>query len=227
MARMVSACLAGVCLVMKIGALISAQPMQNFRMDFHLDLDYQYQALSYEMRLSERDLRDIDLVVMHCTELPDLAMAREYGERILYEDKQTGASGHFYIDRDGSVMMWITPNRIANHTRGFNPRSIGIEIVNRGRYPNWYDSNHQKMDEPYTEAQIAAVIDLLKSLRKALPKLEFIAGHEELDLADMPASNDANKTVKRKLDPGPLFPWQRVLEKTHLKPWSAAHVDEK
>ena len=44
--------------------------------------------------------RDVDLVVIHCTELPDLAIAREYGERVLH-DNGSGNSGHFYIDRDG------------------------------------------------------------------------------------------------------------------------------
>ncbi|HWS77121.1 MAG TPA: N-acetylmuramoyl-L-alanine amidase, partial [Thermomonas sp.] len=92
------------------------------------------QPLPYADALAARESGDIDLVVIHCTELPDLAMAREYGERVLYASG-TGNSGHYYIDRDGSIHEYVDPARIAHHTRGFNPRSIGIELVNSGRYP--------------------------------------------------------------------------------------------
>ena len=42
--------------------------------------------LPYERLLAQRKPADIDLVVIHCTELPDLATAREYGERALYDN---------------------------------------------------------------------------------------------------------------------------------------------
>lgn len=166
--------------------------------------------LPYEARLPERTADAVDLVVMHCTELPDLAMAREYGERVLY-DAGTGNSGHYYIDRDGAVHLFARPTRVAHHTRGYNPRSIGIELVNTGRYPDWFDSRHQAMDEPYTEAQVDTLCALLQSLRRELPQLRFIAGHEDLDIAQVPASDDGGRQVWRKRDPGPLFPWERVL----------------
>ena len=41
------------------------------------------QLLPYVQLLNARDLSNIDLVVIHCTELPDLATARQYGERVL------------------------------------------------------------------------------------------------------------------------------------------------
>jgi len=173
--------------------------------------------LPYEDSLEARAIEQIALVVIHCTELPDLAMAREFGERILHADSQTGNSGHFYIDRDGSIVRYVRPERVAHHVRGCNPRSIGIELVNIGRYPDWLDSRHQAMEEPYTDAQIAALIALLNSLRDELPNLQWIAGHEELDTARVPASDDADKTVARKRDPGPLFPWKRVLDATPLR----------
>ena len=58
--------------------------------------------LPYVQKLEARPATAVDLVVIHCTELPDLATAREYGERVLYASG-TGNSGHYYIDRDGSV----------------------------------------------------------------------------------------------------------------------------
>jgi len=174
------------------------------------------EPLPYVELLEKRPLSQIDLVVMHCTELPDMAMAREYGERILYE-AGTGASGHYYIDRDGSIYQYVDPAHIANHTRGYNPRSVGIEIVNTGRYPNWYDSGNQVMTEPYTTEQISALKNLLLRLKSECPNLQFIAGHEDLDTAMVTATDDPDKTVFRKRDPGPQFPWQEILAAIELK----------
>ncbi|HET9819937.1 MAG TPA: N-acetylmuramoyl-L-alanine amidase, partial [Rhodanobacteraceae bacterium] len=103
--------------------------------------------LPYVEHLQTRGAEAINLVVIHCTELPDLATAREYGERVVHPGG-TGNSGHYYIDRDGSVVRYVPDNRMAHHTRGYNERSIGIELVNRGRHPDWFDSRRQLMTEP-------------------------------------------------------------------------------
>jgi N-acetylmuramoyl-L-alanine amidase len=172
--------------------------------------------LPYEARLAPRESSRIDLVVIHCTELPDLATAREYGERVLY-DGGTGNSGHFYIDRDGTIHRYVAPERVAHHTRGYNERSVGIELVNEGRFPDWLDSRRQEMREPYTEAQVAALVALLATLRSEIPTLRWIAGHEDLDTAQVAASDDPARTVFRKRDPGPHFPWPRVLQAAALE----------
>jgi N-acetylmuramoyl-L-alanine amidase len=168
--------------------------------------------LPYEQKLDARPLSQIDLVVVHCTETPTLASAREFGERVLYEASGTGNSGHYYIDRDGRVLLYVRPDRVAHHVRGHNPRAIGIELVNTGRYPHWRDSKHQGMDEPYPEAQIAALIALLAHLQAQFPSVKFIAGHEDLDREMEQALDDPSVQVPRKRDPGPLFPWERIME---------------
>ncbi|MGD9583076.1 MAG: N-acetylmuramoyl-L-alanine amidase [Lysobacterales bacterium] len=165
--------------------------------------------LPYAEQLDQRPLAAITLVVIHCTELPDLAMARSYGERVLYLDSGTGNSGHYYIDHDGRVHRFVPIERVANHTRGYNPQSIGIELSNRGRYPDWLDSRRQEMTESYTEPQLDALAVLLTALRRELPRLQHIAGHEDLDTELVPASDDPSLRVRRKRDPGPLFPWAR------------------
>ncbi|MFY2764423.1 N-acetylmuramoyl-L-alanine amidase [Arenimonas sp. MALMAid1274] len=167
--------------------------------------------LPYAHRLQSRPLGNVDLVVIHCTELPDLALAREYGEREIHASG-TGNSGHYYIDRDGSTHVFVTPDRVAHHTRGYNERSIGIELVNAGRYPDWFDSRRQTLDEPYTDPQIDALLGLLGHLQRELPSLEFIAGHEDLDQDRVPSSDNLHQLVFRKRDPGPRFPWSRVLD---------------
>jgi N-acetylmuramoyl-L-alanine amidase len=172
--------------------------------------------LPYAERLQSRPLAQIELLVLHCTELPDLAQARKYGEELHYPTSQTGNSGHYYVDRDGAVECWVMPDRIAHHVAGMNERSVGIELVNHGRWPDWYHSAHQLPTEDYPEAQIDALLALLAELERSLPALRWIAGHEDLDLRQIPAADDPAIQIQRKIDPGPLFPWPRVAA-TELK----------
>lgn len=173
-------------------------------------LNVKHRSLSYVDRLDGRSRDSIELVVVHATELPDLATAREYGERIQHRDSRTGNSGHFYIDRDGTIEQWVEVERVAHHVRGHNTNSIGIELVHRGRWPDWFDSGHQAWSDPYSGQQITALIELLKELEATLPNLKNIAGHDELDTDMIPAEDNPKVMVRRKLDPGPTFPWNQI-----------------
>jgi N-acetylmuramoyl-L-alanine amidase len=174
-------------------------------------------ALPYVEFLETRPLSDIDLVVIHCTELPDLVKAREYGERVHYPKTRTGNSGHFYIEQNGRLEQWVPLGRVAHHVKNFNKNSIGIELVNVGRYPDWFDSRNQIMKQPYPPVQIGSLLVLLKSLSEQLPSLSLISGHSVLDLTMIRATDDENVQVRRKQDPGPMFPWKDILEMTPLK----------
>lgn len=177
--------------------------------------------LPYEARLDSRPAGAIRGVVIHCTETPDLASARRIGEQARYPSG-TGNSGHFYIDLDGRIVQYVAIERVAHHVRGHNADSIGIELVNLGRYPLWLHAGHQAMDTPYTEAQIVALRALLGELERRLPDLEWIAGHEDLDREQVPAEDDPGRNVPRKRDPGPMFPWTTVLEGSRLQRLPAA-----
>lgn len=166
--------------------------------------------LPYVDRLERRDVDRIELIVVHCTETPSLAIARAFGEIQHYESK-TGNSGHYYIDRAGRIERYVPIERIAHHTRGWNPTSIGIELVNRGRHPDWLHSRHQQMTEAYPQVQLDALLALIADLRRRCPRLSGIAGHEDLDQTEVEATDDPDLKVRRKLDPGPLFPWAEVL----------------
>jgi N-acetylmuramoyl-L-alanine amidase len=178
--------------------------------------EIQCNFLPYVAALQHRDLESIDLVVIHCTELPDLPTAREYGERILYPESQTGNSGHYYLDRSGQIEHWVPLDRVAHHVRGYNARSVGVELVNLGRYPHWHDSRHQQMTEPYPDDQISSLARLILLLRSRLPGLQGLAGHEDLDKGRVTATDDASRSVLRKRDPGPLFPWAQLIDATGL-----------
>lgn len=173
--------------------------------------------LSYTKRLEKRRVNDIHLIVIHCTELPDLMMARIWGEKQVHRTSQTGNSGHFYIDRNGQVEQWAPVDRVAHHVRGFNSNSIGIELVNTGRYPDWFRSDRQAMTEPYPAEQIQALTGLLNRLEHELPGLQSIAGHEDLDIEKLPSEDRPEVLISRKVDPGPMFPWPAVLKRVAFK----------
>jgi N-acetylmuramoyl-L-alanine amidase len=173
--------------------------------------------LSYVERLEYRHFDSIRTVVIHCTELPDLQTARFWGEKLCHEESSTGNSGHFYIDRNGYTEQWVPLDRVAHHVRGHNASSIGIELVNTGRYPHWFRSDHQQMNESYPDAQVEALLAVLKYLENKLPRLASITGHEELDREMLPSEDQPDVRIHRKVDPGPLFPWPLVMENTSLE----------
>ncbi len=143
-------------------------------------------------------------------------MARRWGEKIVYPESQTGNSGHFYVNRDGSIEQWVPITRIAHHVRGHNRSSIGIELVNTGRYPHWYHSSHQQMSEHYNSRQIGSLVDLVNDLTTKLPGLKSVAGHADIDTTRLPSEDKPDVMIQRKLDPGPQFPWSSFLDRINL-----------
>ena len=154
-------------------------------------------------------------MVIHCTELPDLEKARTFAEHIIYPSG-TGNSGHFYIDTHGQVFQWIDLERVAHHVRGFNTTSVGIELSHPGRYPHWYRSDQQRIEQPYPKEQITALQILLNNLQSQIPRLKYITGHEQLDTDKVPSEDKPDVMIQRKMDPGPTFPWDNVLQNTNL-----------
>ncbi len=102
-------------------------------------------------------------------------------------------SAHYLISRDGKVYRLVDEMRRAWHAgvsywggnTDLNSSSIGIELDNNG-------------DEPFAEAQISRLLILLKELKLkySIPAANFI-GHGDI-------------APGRKVDPGRLFPWQRL-----------------
>jgi N-acetylmuramoyl-L-alanine amidase len=166
--------------------------------------------LPYNDRLKQRDTNTLDLIVLHCTELPGLQMAREFGERIVNEESQTGLSGHYYVDRNGAVYRYVQDDRVAHHVVGHNAKSIGIELVNAGRYPGWFMAGSQAFSEKYTDAQIESLKELLGFLRQRFPQITRLARHSDLDTRTIPSQDQPDVRIRRRLDPGPLFPWEEI-----------------
>ncbi len=167
--------------------------------------------VSYNNLLQKRNVKDIRMVVLHITELPTLTYARKAAE-VLLPGKKIGVCGHYYINRDGKVNQYVEVNRIAQHVFLKNKDSIGIEIVNRGRFPNWFSSKNQVPTEKFSNSQISALLSLLRYLKKEVPSLSEIKKHSDLDRRMIPAKDNPQIKVYRRIDPGPLFPWGIIVK---------------
>jgi N-acetylmuramoyl-L-alanine amidase len=64
---------------------------------------------------------------------------------------------------------------------------------------------------------IYALVMLLQALAREVRSLGRIAGHEDHDTTQVEATDDPTNRVHRKRDPGPLFPWERVMGAIPLK----------
>jgi len=133
----------------------------------------------------------IAMVVLHYTEMPlDAALARMC-------DPEAQVSAHYCITEAGEVIRLVPEDRRAWHAgasywRGIpdvNSASIGIELDHPG---------HALGYRAFAEAQIDALIPLLARIVKTydIPRANVV-GHS--DVAPM-----------RKVDPGELFPWERL-----------------
>jgi N-acetylmuramoyl-L-alanine amidase len=164
----------------------------------------------YAENLPRRRIGQIDTVVLHATEIPTLRESLRLARKITDGKTMDGICAHYYISRKGTLYRTVPDSRTANHCRGWNGRSIGIELVNRGRYPRWFHPAHQRFEQPYTESQYRTLNRLLRYLKKRYPRLRQCRPHSDLDRRRV-LSTDGQTRVRRRIDPGPLFDWSKVI----------------
>ena len=142
------------------------------------------------------DARDerISMVVLHYTDMPsaDAALTRLC-------DPAAKVSAHYVITEEGEVVRLVDESMRAWHAgmsywRGkanVNGCSIGIELANPG---------HTCGYRPFPDAQIDALVPLLHRIVHDydIPRANVV-GHSDI-------------APQRKLDPGELFPWERLAE---------------
>lgn len=130
-------------------------------------------------------------------------------ERSLRTLTEQGVSAHYLVSDETPPRIYqlVPEDRRAWHAgvsswRGntmLNASSIGIEIVNTGRDKNPEMRNGMAASfAPYPRAQIDAVVALVKDIVKRHQiRPERVLGHSDI-------------APQRRIDPGPLFPWQRL-----------------
>jgi N-acetylmuramoyl-L-alanine amidase len=136
----------------------------------------------------------ISMVVLHYTEMesPEAAIARMC-------DPAAEVSAHYLIKEDGEVIRLVPEEKRAWHAgvsywRGHtdvNGKSIGIELDHPG---------HALGYREFSEAQFEALVPLVARMvrRYDIPRANVV-GHSDVAPA-------------RKIDPGELFPWDRLAE---------------
>lgn len=153
--------------------------------------------LVHEERLSpnhDERLAPVSMVVLHYTEMKPVGAALDR-----LTDPAAKVSAHYCITEEGGVIRLVPEHRRAWHAgasfwrgnKDVNSASIGIELDHPG---------HGLGYRPFAEAQIDALIPLLARIVKQydIPRANVV-GHS--DVAPM-----------RKVDPGELFPWERLAE---------------
>lgn len=97
---------------------------------------------------SSRNGASITMVVVHCTEA-SLASTLDTFQDGSHDGRQVSA--HYVIDRNGDIYQMVTDHERANHCKGANSNSVGIEHV-------------ASMTQPLTAAQSSASATLVRWL---------------------------------------------------------------
>jgi N-acetyl-anhydromuramyl-L-alanine amidase AmpD len=105
---------------------------------------------------------------------------------------------HYMVGSNGELRRSVPENQIGHHVMGHSERSIAIELVNDG-----------DGIDPFSDAQLQTLIDLLRDINKRwnIPR-QRVVRHSDLDRSMLPCS----PKQRRKVDPGPAFPYERVLD---------------
>jgi N-acetylmuramoyl-L-alanine amidase len=153
-----------------------------------------------------RRTRPIDMVVIHSTGGPTCdartgkpiwIKAGTLAEDIRFIEAHPKLGIHYMIDRDGTVRSSVPEDQIAHHVFGYSARSIAIELVNDGDGV-----------DPFPEAQLDAAATLIRDIsgRRGVTR-QGVKMHSDLDHRFM----TCDRTQRRKVDPGPAFPYEAVL----------------
>ena len=139
-----------------------------------------------------KDGRRPDMLILHYTGMPDGGEALQW-----LASPVSTVSAHYFVFEDGRVVQLVPEGRRAWHAgaswwggeRDINSSSIGVEIANAG---------HPGGLPPFGEMQIRAVIALCRDL----------VGRWRIAPDRILAHSDV--APGRKLDPGEIFPWERL-----------------
>ena len=142
-----------------------------------------------------KKLRKIKYVIIHYT-----GMKNQFVAIKRLQSRVAKVSCHYLISKKGKIFQLVKDEDIAwhagkskwNNDINLNSKSIGIELVNSGK-------------EAFPSNQIKTLVKLLMVLKKKYKiNPNFVLGHEDI-------------APKRKIDPGPKFPWKTLHKKNLSK----------
>lgn len=154
----------------------------------------------------------VDMIVIHTTGGPTCDASTqqfiwvpggELNENIRTIEAHPVLGIHYMIDRDGTLRRSIPENQIGHHVKGYSERSIAIELI-----------NHGDGDDPFPSAQIDALVTLMRGIvnRHNIARTN-VQRHSDLDRSMLACRS----TQRRKVDPGPAYPHDAVLEAVYSR----------
>ena len=142
-----------------------------------------------------KKFRKIKYVIIHYTGMKNQFLAIKR-----LQSRVAKVSCHYLISKKGKIYQLVKDKDIAWHAGkskwkndiNLNSKSIGIELVNTG-------------NEAFPNAQIKSLVKLLLILKKNYHiNPNCVLGHQDI-------------APKRKIDPGPNFPWKILYNKSLSK----------
>ncbi len=136
----------------------------------------------------------ISMVVIHYTEMQPVETALEK-----LTSEEGGVSAHYLITEEGEVIQLVSEAKRAWHagasfwrgSKDVNSASIGIELDHPG---------HAGGYRGFADAQFEALVPLVARIVK------------DYDIARANVVGHSDVAPVRKIDPGELFPWERLAE---------------
>lgn len=191
-------------------------------------INHNYKSENYKNRNGE----PVQFLVIHYTDVPlytalaiftnNTKLAEQEAEYFTNGALDINAacaktlSAHYLAAESGEIFNIVEEQFVAYHAgascwtniKNINNYSIGIEVVNIAR--NWLSKFPQERAFSthgsditwctYTEEQILQLIQLCKDIMKRHDIKPYnVVGHSDISCG-------------RKIDPGPMFPWQRLAE---------------
>ena len=127
-------------------------------------------------------MRPINEIIIHCTDTPPSWGATLTPQQQVYEIRRWHVEGngwkdigyHYVITRDGTVVKGRPVDQVGAHVKGHNTGTIGVSLVG-GKGGSADDTFSQH----FTDAQNAALRNLIDALRRDFPAIKKISGHNE------------------------------------------------
>lgn len=156
-----------------------------------------WSCLGFDTRDAVRDTRTINMIILHYAATPvdkDFSVESLENSHKVRKFSSYTKNGriwhigyHYYIRKDGTVIACRPENIRGCHASGYNAHSIGI--CYEGGCPVSATKNWQNIGlDTRTPAQKAAILKLLKDLRKRYPNAP-VHGHNEFANKPCPGFN--------------------------------------
>ncbi len=131
-------------------------------------------------------MRDINLIVVHCSATPEGRDVSTEEIRQWHLDRGWSDIGyHFVVELDGTVCDGRPVENAGAHAKGHNANSIGV------CYVGGTDENLEAKDTR-TPEQTEALIELIKDLKDKYPNAEVL-GHRDISEKECPSFDAATE----------------------------------